>query len=121
MAGETAQLVWRITKRLLIALFLFFLVIALWFLVGAVSSRFIRLAVAAAMSLGIAWLGIGYFSQLGNPPPPDAPPTDVHPGLRLAYLCEMCGLELAVVRVSKDRAPRHCGEPMTLTRRGEAP
>jgi hypothetical protein len=121
MAGETAQLVWRITKRLLIALFLFFLLVALWFLVGAVSSRLIRLAVAATMSLGIAWLGIGYFSQLGNPPPPDAPPTDVHPGLRLAYLCEMCGLELAVVKVSKDRAPRHCGEPMTLTRRGEAP
>jgi hypothetical protein len=41
----------------------------------------------------------------------------VHPGLRLADLCEMCGLELAVVKVSKDRAPRHCGEAMTLTRR----
>ena len=120
MAGDTARLVWKITRRLLIGLVLFFVLVALWFLVGAVSSKLVRFGVAALMSLGIAWLGIGYFSQLGNPPPPDAPPTDVHPGLRLAYLCEMCGLELAVVKVSKDRAPRHCGEAMTLTRR-EAP
>ena len=120
MAGETARLVWKVMKLVLAGLFAFFLVVTLWFLVGAVSSRLVRLAVAALMSLGIAWFGIGYASHLANPPPPEAPPTDVHPGLRLAYLCEMCGLELAVVKVSKDRAPRHCGEAMTLTRR-EAP
>jgi hypothetical protein len=117
MAGETAQLVWKIAKRLVIGLLLFFLVVALWFVAGAVPSRIVRFGVAALMSLGIAWFGIGYASHFANPPPPEEPPTDVHPGLRLAYLCEMCGLELAVVKVSRDRAPRHCGEPMTLTRR----
>jgi hypothetical protein len=117
MGDGTAGIVWRILKRLLVAIAIFLAVVALWFVVGNVSSRFVRLGVAGVMSLGIAWLGIGYFSQLGHPPPPEAPPTDVHPGLRLAYLCEMCGLELAVVKVAKDRAPRHCGEPMTLTRR----
>ena len=40
-----------------------------------------------------------------------------HPGLRLAYVCDMCGLELAVLKVAKERAPKHCGETMTLVRR----
>jgi hypothetical protein len=117
MADGTAGIIWRILRRLAVGVAVFLLVVALWFAVGSVSSRIVRLAVAGVMSIGIAWLGIGYFSQLGNPPPPEEPPTDVHPGLRLAYLCEMCGLELAVVKVAKDRAPKHCGEAMTLTRR----
>jgi hypothetical protein len=117
MASETTRLAWKITKRVIVGLGLFFVIVFLWFLVGAVESKLIRLLVAAVMALAIAWIGIGYFLQLGNPPPPEAPPTEVHPGLRLSYLCEMCGLELAVVKVAKDRAPRHCGEAMTLTRR----
>ncbi|HVE75167.1 MAG TPA: hypothetical protein VND22_00180 [Actinomycetota bacterium] len=75
-----------------------------------------RVLVAIAMSLFILWFGIGYFRHLANPPPPDPEPMDVHPGLRLAYLCEMCGLELAVVKVAKERAPKHCGESMQLIR-----
>ena len=117
MAGETAQIVWRVVKRLVALFVLIAVVAALWFAVGSVSNRLFRGGVAIVMALGIFWLGVGYFAQLGNPPPPEPPPTDVHPGLRLAYLCEMCGLELAVVKVAKDRAPRHCGEAMTLTRR----
>jgi hypothetical protein len=31
----------------------------------------------------------------------------------------MCGLELAVVAVAKERAPKHCGEAMVLVRREE--
>jgi hypothetical protein len=31
----------------------------------------------------------------------------------------MCGLELAVVAVAKERAPKHCGESMVLVRREE--
>ena len=73
---------------------------------------------------GAAWvvasLGIGYFRQVGNPPPPDPEPIAVNPGLRLAYVCDMCGLELAVLKVAKDRAPKHCGETMTLVRRPAA-
>jgi hypothetical protein len=76
-----------------------------------------RALVAGLMGVGIAAFGIGYFRFLTNPPPPDLEPVKVDPRLRLAYVCEMCGLELAVVKVSKDRAPRHCGEAMTLTRR----
>lgn len=76
-----------------------------------------RVLVAMAMAVGIAAFGIGYFRQLGNPPPPDPEPMAVDPRLRLAYLCEMCGLELAVVMAAKDKAPKHCGEPMILIRR----
>ena len=78
-----------------------------------------RIAVAALMGLGIAKLGIGYFTYLTNPPPPDLPPMQVDPQLRLSYLCEMCGLELAVVAVAKERAPKHCGESMILIQREE--
>lgn len=78
-----------------------------------------RIAVAALMGLGIARIGIGYFGYLTNPPPPDLAPIHVDPGLQLSYLCEMCGLELAVVAVAKERPPKHCGESMTLVRRVE--
>jgi hypothetical protein len=75
-----------------------------------------RVLIAAGMALGIAWLGIGYVRQLTNPPPPDPTPVQVDPRLRLAYVCEMCGLELAVVMAAKDKPPKHCGEPMILVR-----
>jgi hypothetical protein len=78
-----------------------------------------RFAVAALMGLAIAWVGIGYFRYLTNPPPPEPGPVQVDPRLRLSYLCEMCGLELAVVAVAKERAPKHCGEAMVLVRREE--
>jgi hypothetical protein len=78
-----------------------------------------RLLIAAGMGLVIAWLGIGYVRQLTHPPPPDPTPVQVDPRLRLAYVCEMCGLELAVVMAAKDKAPKHCGEPMVLVRRQE--
>ena len=79
-----------------------------------------RIAVAVLMGLAIARVGIGYFHYLTNPPPPDQEPVRVDPRLRLGYICEMCGLELAVVAVAKERPPKHCGEPMVLVRREEA-
>ena len=75
-----------------------------------------RVVIAAAIALIIGWLGIGYFRQLTHPPPPDPTPVAVDPRLRLAYVCEMCGLELAVVMAAKDKPPKHCGEPMVLVR-----
>jgi len=78
-----------------------------------------RIAVAVLMGLAIARLGIGYFHHLTHPPPPDLAPMQVDPQLQLSYICEMCGLELAVVAVAKERAPRHCGEAMVLIRREE--
>ena len=79
-----------------------------------------RVAVAALMGLAIAKIGLGYFRYLTHPPPPDPSPVHVDPRLQLSYLCEMCGLELAVVAVAKERAPKHCGESMVLVRREEA-
>ncbi|MGI8425258.1 MAG: hypothetical protein ACR2FO_00945 [Actinomycetota bacterium] len=87
---------------------------ALFFLAG--TKGILRPIVAMLMSIGIAWFGIGYFKQMGNPPPPDLEPMAVDPALRLAYICEMCGLELAVVMAAKEKAPKHCGEAMILIR-----
>lgn len=78
-----------------------------------------RILVAVVMGLVIARLGIGYFYYLTNPPPPDPEPVKVDPRLRLGYVCEMCGLELAVVAVAKERPPKHCGESMKLVRQVE--
>lgn len=73
-----------------------------------------RWLAGGAMGLAIAAFGAGYFRYLANPPPPDPEPMRVDPELRLAYVCEMCGLRLAVVEVARERAPRHCGEAMVL-------
>lgn len=78
-----------------------------------------RIVVAVIMGLGIAKLGIGYFTYLTNPPPPDLEPMKVDPQYRLSYVCEMCGLELAVVAVAKERPPKHCGEAMVLVKSEE--
>jgi hypothetical protein len=120
MERDTVRTILRAMRMLAVALVLFLAVVALWLVIGVVPSRLVRFGIAGLMSIGIAWVGIGYFVQLANPPPPEPPPTDVHPSLRLAYVCEMCGMELSVVRVSKERAPRHCGEAMVLTRRERA-
>lgn len=82
------------------------------------SGGVMRIVLSAVVSIGIGWLGVGYFRQLANPPPPDSPPIDVDPEFRLAYVCDMCGMELSVVKVSdKERAPKHCGELMILVQR----
>lgn len=107
----------RIAAGISVGLAVMFLLTILWFFSTVFNSGILRLAVALVLSIAVASFGIGYFRQLSHPPPPEPEPTDVHPGLRLAYLCEMCGLELAVVRVAKDRAPRHCGDEMVLIRR----
>jgi hypothetical protein len=90
----------------------------LWFLSGTLTSFTLRVIVGLVLALIAASIGVSYFRQVGNPPPPDPEPTVVSPGLHLAYVCEMCGLELAVLKVARDRAPRHCGEAMQLVRKG---
>lgn len=94
-----------------------FMALALvWYLGATISGTFWRAVIAIAMGLGIATFGIGYFRAAGSSQPAEEP-QDVPPEYRLAYICEMCGLELWVVRVAKDKPPRHCGEEMVLVRR----
>jgi hypothetical protein len=108
----------RIVRVFVAAVVIMIALSFLWFLSLAVDSFILRVIVGLVLFVGVASLGIGYFRQVANPPPPEPPPTAVHPGLRLAYVCEMCGLELAVLKVAKDRPPKHCGEQMVLVRRG---
>ncbi|MCA1840425.1 MAG: hypothetical protein ABR507_04070 [Actinomycetota bacterium] len=115
-ATNPGKLLLRIAGGILLAVAVMVVASLLLFAAGGARGIF-RLVIAGAMGLSIAWFGVGYFRQLGNPPPPDPEPTEVHPSLRLAYVCEMCGLELAVVKVAKDKAPRHCGEGMVLVQR----
>ena len=122
MSGEqpirgSIQVLGTIIRVLLLVLVAMVALSIVWFLSGALGSPIARVLVGAVLFLAVATLGIGYFRQVGHPPPPDPTPLSVHPGLRLAYVCDMCGLELAVLKVAKDRPPKHCGETMTLIRR----
>ncbi|HWD71908.1 MAG TPA: hypothetical protein VG779_05215 [Actinomycetota bacterium] len=111
------QMLGRIIRVFLVAFGVMLALTIVWFLSGVLDSPILRVLVGAVLFLVVASLGIGYFRQVGNPPPPDPEPMAVHPGLRLAYVCDRCGLELAVLKVAKERAPKHCGETMTLVRR----
>jgi hypothetical protein len=120
LRGEIAgplRVVLRILAALaVVGLFVLALVVVSY-VAASTRSVILRLVIGSAMSIVIAWIGIGYFRQLKYPPPPDPQPTEVHPSLRLAYVCEMCGLEVAILRVAKEKPPKHCGEEMVLVRR----
>ena len=73
-----------------------------------------RTSIAVAMFAVIAVLGIRYLSFM-LAPPPEPEITEVA-GYGLKYVCTMCGLELRVEKVAKDRPPTHCMEPMELVR-----
>lgn len=79
-----------------------------------IGTSVIRVVVALLLAGVTAWLGIGYFRQLAHPPPPDPLPEQVPDEIGLTYVCKVCGLELAVVKVARDKAPKHCGEDMSL-------
>lgn len=105
----------RIVAGILAVLMLIGALSGLWFL-AANAKGVVKVVLSIVFLVGFIWMGIGYFRQITSPPPPDPEPVRVDPGLRLAYVCEMCGLELAVVKAAKDRAPKHCGEEMILVR-----
>ncbi|MGH2768935.1 MAG: hypothetical protein ACRDJF_00140 [Actinomycetota bacterium] len=117
--GRPLRWIFRAGLGLLALFALIAALVFFWFLSGFLESLAWRLVVGLALSIVVGSLGVGYFRQLGNPPPPDPEPMEVHPAFRLAYLCEMCGLELAVLKVAKERAPKHCGEEMVLIRKEE--
>ena len=80
---------------------------------------YVRAAVGVLMFLVILVVGVRFVRQMVIAPPVPNP-EDVS-GYGLKYVCEACGLELRVEKASKDPAPKHCGEPMTLVREGGKP
>ncbi|MBW3588102.1 MAG: hypothetical protein KY429_01620 [Actinobacteria bacterium] len=69
---------------------------------------------AAVLFTFFARLGVGYFKEATRPVVQDEPAEDVPTSISLTYVCDMCGLELAVVKVAKEKGPKHCGEEMRL-------
>jgi hypothetical protein len=70
--------------------------------------------VAVVIFALLARIGIGYFREATRPAADVEPTEEVPEEVSLSYVCEICGLELAVVRASKGKAPKHCGEEMKL-------
>lgn len=111
----------RVIGRVVLGIVAIFFVSALlWFLAAAISGAVWRFLIAALIALGVAAFGIGYFRQFANLPP-EPQPEEVPPELGLVYVCQMCELELSVIRVAKEKAPKHCGEEMVLIRRDQRP
>ncbi|MGH2768375.1 MAG: hypothetical protein ACREJP_10720 [Candidatus Methylomirabilales bacterium] len=114
--GSPLRTVVRVVRGVMIvSLGLLLVAGLLWVFASSMTSTPARVLTASVVALLIAWAGIGYFRQLSHPPPPEPEPTEVR-SLRLAYVCEMCGLEVAVLKWAKERAPKHCGEEMALVR-----
>jgi hypothetical protein len=80
---------------------------------------FVRATVAVAMSAAILYFGVRYLRTVVTLlPEPEVTDVGEH-GLK--YVCSMCGLELRVEKAARDKAPRHCMEPMVLVREGGRP
>ncbi len=84
-----------------------------------VAFGFDRAAIAVAMFLAIATLGIRRVRKAVSLPP-DPEIADVS-AYGLKYVCTMCGLELKIETAARDKPPTHCMEPMVLVRTGGKP
>lgn len=92
----------------LVALFVFGTIYGYW-----------RAAVGVVLFFAIVYWGLrASYSAVSYEPEPEA--TDVS-DLDLKYVCTMCGLELKVEVAAREKAPKHCGEPMQLVRSGRPP
>src|SRR5205807_2963147 len=65
------QMLGRIIRVFLVAFGVMLALTIVWFLSGVLNSPILRVLVGAVLFLVVASLGIGYFRQVGNPPPPD--------------------------------------------------
>ena len=90
------------------------IILGLSYLSATVSSTLVRFIVAIAGGIFIARFLWGYFRQATQPLPPDPEPEAVPREIVLTYVCSVCGLELEVRTLAKDKAPKHCGEDMKL-------
>jgi hypothetical protein len=74
-------------------------------------------AVALAMFVVIAMVGLSFLKGVSGPGPgPSIEPEDVAE-LDVFFVCGECGTEFQVTRLGEIQVPRHCGEPMTVVRR----
>lgn len=119
--GAGALSFFRILAKVVLGVVLIFVAAALlWYATSAISGTLIRFAIGSAVGVALAAFGVGFFRQFAGPGPAhmrESSPEEVPAEFGLAYVCEMCGMELSIIRVSQEKAPRHCGEEMVLVRR----
>ena len=74
-------------------------------------------AIAAAMFLLIAFVGLSFLRGIVVGPAKERiEPEDVA-DLDVFFVCRECGTEFQVTRLGEIQVPRHCGEPMQVVRR----
>ena len=80
----------------------------------------LRLLIALAIVVGIAFVGLSFLRAVSASRPKERiEPEDVIE-LDVFFVCPECGTELQVTRLGEVQVPRHCGEPMQVVRRPRA-
>jgi hypothetical protein len=73
--------------------------------------------VAVVLFVLIAAIGLAFLRGIaGSGPRERIEPEDVA-DLDVFFVCGECGTEFQVTRLGEVQVPRHCGEPMKVTRR----
>lgn len=104
----------RILSLVLIVAGVALAAILLSLLSRAITAPVWRIVIALMLAFVIGRFSWGFFKQATNPPPPEPPAEAVPSEMALSYVCGVCGTELSVVRMAKEKPPKHCGEEMTL-------
>lgn len=77
----------------------------------------LQLLIAAALFAAIALVGLAFLRGIASSRPKERiDPEDVGE-LDVFFVCGECGTEYQVTRLGEIQVPRHCGEPMHVTRR----
>jgi hypothetical protein len=72
---------------------------------------------AILMAAAIGWVGIVALRAASGGGPRDRPEVEDVGDLDVYLVCGECGTEFRVTRLGELQIPRHCGEPMKVTRR----
>lgn len=72
---------------------------------------------AALMAVAIGWVGIVALRAASGGGLRERPDVEDVDELDVYLVCGACGTEFRVTRLGELQIPRHCGEPMRVTRR----
>ncbi len=80
-------------------------------------AEWLQWVVAVGLFLVIMWIGGTFLRGVGRTRPKEHVEPEEVSGLAVFLVCGECGTEFQVTKLGEIQIPRHCGEPMQVTRR----